>query len=35
VAEWPVTQYSIDAADRFVSLNDTWIKQAKSDGRSE
>ncbi len=33
MAEWPVVQYTIDAADRFVSVNDTWIKEAMSDGR--
>jgi len=30
VAEWPVIQYRVDGADRFVSVNDAWTVAAES-----
>ena len=35
MADWPVIQYRVDAADRFVAVNPAWVAEAEADDRRE
>lgn len=35
MAAWPVIAYGVDAADRFVSVNDAWSEAARTDGQPD
>jgi hypothetical protein len=35
VADGPVIQYRVDAADRFIAVNPAWVAEAEADGRRE